>query len=53
MLLGCIIPKIVADLSFFSLLTWFSMQQKIPEEKEIRAALIQVALEKQAAQHVS
>ena len=50
-LLGCRITKIVADLSFFPLLTSFFVQQKIPEEEAIRVALVQVASEKQAAQH--
>ena len=45
------IPKINANLSFFPLLNCFSMQQEIPEEEAIRAALVQAVSEKHAAQH--
>ena len=43
MLLRCRIPKVVAESSFFCSLTWFSMQQEIPEEKVVQAALKQVS----------
>ena len=51
MFLGCRISKIVADPSDFPPLTCSSLQQEMPEEEEAQLALVQVALEKQAAQH--
>ena len=51
MFLGCRISKIVVDQSKFPLLTCSSLQQEIPEAEAVQLALVQVASEKQEAQH--
>ena len=51
MFLGCRISKNVADPSDFPPLTYSSLQQEIPEEEAVKLASVQVASEKQAAQH--
>ena len=51
MFLGCRISKIIADPSDFPPLTCSSLQQEMPEEEAVQLALVQVASEKQTAQH--
>ena len=51
MFLGCLISKNVADPSDFPSLTYSFLQQEIPEEEAVQFASVQVASEKQAAQH--